>query len=450
MAGEAPKYRIIEKLGAGGMAEIYRAEVESISGFKKTVAIKRILPGLTKNEKFVTMFLDEARLCLRLNHANIVQVFDVGQAASTYFLVMELVDGLNLRQVAEAMRRQRRRLPVEYALYLGMEIAKGLAYAHDLHDTETGKPLGIVHRDVTPPNVLLSKMGEVKLTDFGLAKAAVHVGDTEPGVVKGKFSYLSPEAAMGAEVDARSDVFSCGVLLFEMLTGKRLFYGESDWQTVELVRATHIPSMVALNPDIAEELEAVVRRALARDPEARFQSAADLGDALAQHLFARGMKVTSRDIARLVGECAADSKRDKRPAASGLAQAIIEEEIRLFTSIEGEGEGEHRTASMVEPGPTARFSTGELIDTSDWAREIAPTTIPPLPPPRAKVAATPPAAPPPNRPATPPQPLPQGEGLSPPVVRDQAGEAPTPRWVVLVAAIAVAVGLMMAGLLALR
>src|SRR6266568_9262770 len=298
------RYRITERVAAGGMAEVFRGVAESMRGFKKNIAIKRILPSLTKNKKFVSMFLDEAKLSLHLQHANIVHVFDIGVAESAYFIVMEYVDGCNLKGLLEYYRRRQKRLAAGHAIYIMIEVCKGLAYAHDVQDPESGRALGIVHRDVSPPNILLSKMGEVKLVDFGLAKATSQAEITDPGVVKGKFSYLSPEAASGVEVDSRADIFAVGILLWEMLTGKRLFYGETDYQTVELVRQAKVPSLRALNLEVDGDLEGIVRRALARDPRDRFQHAADMGEALSQHLFSRGMKVTSRDIARLVRDVA--------------------------------------------------------------------------------------------------------------------------------------------------
>ncbi len=227
------KYRILEKLDSGGMAEIYRAEAELIQGLKKQVAIKRILPHLTKNEKFVAMFLDEAKLSLYLDHANIVHVFDIGRSGETYFIVMEYVHGPNLRSVNESMHRLGQSIKIEEAIFMMMEVCKGLGSAHDMVSPEDGQSLNIVHRDVSPPNILLSRNGEVKLVDFGLAKAASQVEQTDPGVVKGKFSYLSPEAASGQTVDFRSDLFAVGIILFEVLTGRRLFLGETDYQTVE-------------------------------------------------------------------------------------------------------------------------------------------------------------------------------------------------------------------------
>jgi serine/threonine-protein kinase len=277
------RYRITERVAAGGMAEVFRGIAESMQGFKKNIAIKRILPNLTKNKKFVAMFLDEARLSLALQHANIVQVFDIGHSEDTYFIVMEFVDGVDLKALTEWRRRIGRRIPIAHTLHIVMEMCKGLSYAHEMMNPETGRPLGIVHRDISPPNVLISKQGEVKVVDFGLAKATSQIETTDPGVVKGKMSYLSPEAARGEEVDSRADIFAVGILLYEMLTGKRLFYGETDYQTVELVRNAKIPPLRPQNPQVEPELEDVVRKALARRAEDRYASALDLQDALAHY-----------------------------------------------------------------------------------------------------------------------------------------------------------------------
>src|SRR5262245_14316500 len=317
------RYTITERVDQGGMAEVFRGVAESLQGFKKSVAIKRILPSLTKNKKFVSMFLDEAKLSLHLQHANIVHVFDIGVADSAYFIVMEYVDGCNLKSMLEYFRRRQKRIAAAHAIYIMIEVCEGLAYAHEVADPESGRALGIVHRDISPPNILLSKMGEVKLVDFGLAKATSQAEITDPGVVKGKFSYLSPEAASGVEVDARADIFAVGILLWEMISGKRLFYGETDYQTVELVRQSKIPSLQALNPEIDGDLEGIVRRTLAHDPRDRFQHAADLQEALAQYLFSHGMKVTSRDIAKIVRDVAAERELDKG-RASGPQKSLID------------------------------------------------------------------------------------------------------------------------------
>jgi serine/threonine protein kinase len=364
------KYRIIDKLDSGGMAEIYRAEAELIQGLKKTVAIKRILPHLTKNEKFVAMFLDEAKLSLYLDHANIVHVFDIGRSGSTYFIVMEYVNGPNLRSINESMRRIGQPVQIEEAIFMMMEVCKGLGYAHDMVSPETNDPLNIVHRDVSPPNILLSRNGEVKLVDFGLAKAASQVEQTDPGVVKGKFSYLSPEAASGTPLDARADIFAVGIILFELLTGRRLFLGETDYQTVELVRKANIPSLTAINPQIPAELDQIVRKALAREQDQRYQHAYEMQDALAQFLFARGMKVTSRDIAQLVRRCLAEREQTqpRNDRTRGVIDQLIFEEVNKFTSLDTK-DYQRKDDENGDEGGSA-LNPDEFIDPSKWSNEL--------------------------------------------------------------------------------
>ena len=389
------RYTITERLDHGGMAEVFRGVAESMEGFKKSVAIKRILPNLTKNQKFVSMFLDEARLSLFLQHANIVQVFDISRTPdNAYFLVMEYVDGCNLKALIERQKAKNKRIEVAHTIYMMMECCKALQYAHTLEHPETNVPLGIVHRDISPPNILLSKNGEIKLVDFGLAKANSQIESTDPGVVKGKFSYLSPEAASGLEVDHRADVFAVGIILWELFTGRRLFYGETDYQTVELVRQARVPSIAALNPEIESELEQVVRKALARDPEERYQNAADLGDALAQYLFSRRMKVTARDISVLVKDTQVDimRKRSAEPKES-LIDALILDEMKKMTSLVDDdspnGSGAEGSTSL---DPNA------FVNTSSWANELQ-SHAPATPDPRKLKRPT---RPPPNK-SKPPQ-----------------------------------------------
>ncbi len=362
------RYTISERLDHGGMAEVFRGVAESMEGFKKNVAIKRVLPNLTKNQKFVAMFLDEARLSLFLQHANIVQVFDISRTPdNAYFLVMEYVDGCNLKSLIERQKQKGRRLEIAHSIYLMIECCKALHYAHSLEHPETNEPLGIVHRDISPPNILLSKNGEVKLVDFGLAKANSQIESTDPGVVKGKFSYLSPEAASGLEVDHRADVFAVGILLYELFTGRRLFYGETDYQTVELVRQARVGSISALNPEIEPELEAIVRKALARDPQDRYQHAADLGDALAQFLFSRRMKVTARDIAALVRDTQVEMMRKRSTAPKeSIIDALIQDEMAKMTSLLDGDNPQNR------PGTEGAESLDPdtFVNTISWASEV--------------------------------------------------------------------------------
>ncbi len=336
----ADRYRPLFKLDSGGMAEVYVAEAESVAGFKKKVAIKRILPSLLKEERFVRMFLDEARLSLNLNHANVVSVFDIGKSANAYFIVMEYVEGTNLKYILQYLAKHHRSVPIPLTVWVLNEVLKGLDYAHELRDAETGRGLAIVHRDISPPNILVSWNGEVKLTDFGLAKAATQLESTDPGVVKGKFAYLAPEAAHGLEVDHRADIFAVGILAFEMLTGQRLFLGETDYGTVENVRKAEVPSMRSLNPDIPPELEQIVRNALSKDVEARYQNASDFADDLLGFLFSRSLKVSARSLRALLDDM---RKAEPKPAPMAEAQPeeqsnvilqLIEEEFTSFRSLD--------------------------------------------------------------------------------------------------------------------
>ncbi|MCX5747241.1 MAG: serine/threonine-protein kinase [Proteobacteria bacterium] len=360
------RYTITERLDHGGMAEVFRGVAESMEGFKKNVAIKRILPNLTKNQKFVSMFLDEARLSLFLQHANIVQVFDISKTPdNAYFLVMEFVDGCNLKGLIERQKQKGKKIDTAHVIYLMIECCKALQYAHSLENPETNEPLGIVHRDISPPNILLSKNGEVKLVDFGLAKANSQIESTDPGVVKGKFSYLSPEAASGQVVDHRADIFAVGIILWELFTTRRLFFGETDYQTVELVRQARVPSIAQLNPEIEPELEGVVRKALAREPDDRYQSAADLGDALAQYLFSRRMKVTARDIQGLVRDAQVEMmrKRSVEPKQSLIDNLIVDEMQKMTSLVDGEEPGANQDHSQ-------SLDPNTFMDTSQWSGEL--------------------------------------------------------------------------------
>ncbi|MEO8705302.1 MAG: serine/threonine-protein kinase [Kofleriaceae bacterium] len=356
----ASRYTILERLGGGGQAEVFRGVSESMQGFKKSVAIKRVLPHLTTNPQFVAMFLDEARLSLHLQHANIVQVFDISRAEDgTYFLVMEFVDGCDLKALIAHEIANTRSANIPLCLHVTIESCKGLHYAHMLDHPETRQHLGIVHRDVSPPNIMLSKNGEVKVVDFGLAKANSQVESTDEGVVKGKFSYLAPETTLGLEVDARADVFALGIILWELLTERRLFLADSPHATVELVRQARIPSIIALNPNVDVELDTIVRKALAKDRDNRYESAADLGDALSGYLFSHGLKATSKDVALAVHEIRSAKALRSSPRAS-LIDALIKDEINQLTSL---------VAEEIKAKPL-EHSDGEVIDLKGWASEL--------------------------------------------------------------------------------
>jgi serine/threonine protein kinase len=348
------KYRVIKRLEAGGMAEVYLGEAVSMEGFKKTVAIKRVLPHLAQNEAFIQMFLDEARLSARLDHANIVSVFDISKKEDTYFLVMEYVDGANLKKVVESLKKRGQRIGLGAAVLIAMESCRGLSYAHELPD-ENGVPLRIVHRDISPPNILLTRRGEVKLADFGLAKASTQLQTTDPGVVKGKFSYLSPEAAEGNEVDARADIFSIGIVLWELLAGKRLFLGENDYATVKLVQRANIPRLAPLNREVDEAFEEILLRALSKDPKYRFQSARELGDTLAGYLFNRQLKVTNFDLANLVQLAMSDEPVQN--SEGSLIEKLIQNEL---------DEAERIQSTSSQPPLSGSGRPSVLEDPASW------------------------------------------------------------------------------------
>ena len=331
--GLKQKYRILERLDIGGMAEVFRGRALGVEGIEKEVAIKRILPALTRKTRFREMFLDEARLSMRLNHANIVQVFDVGRAGETLFIVMEFIDGPNLRRIFQRASERGVRIPLKLACHIMMEVCKGLAAAHELKDAD-GRPLGIVHRDLSPPNVLISRSGEVKIVDFGLAKAVTQLTMTDPGMVKGKFSYLSPEAASGEKVDHRADIFAAGIVLFELLSNRQLFRGQNDGETLELVKRAEIPPLSRLNPDVPEAFEAIVNRALARDPRQRFSSARDFGDALSRFLFDSRLKVSSYDVQDMIRRIMeAPEEAEETGQGRQRIEDLIEEEILNLSMI---------------------------------------------------------------------------------------------------------------------
>jgi eukaryotic-like serine/threonine-protein kinase len=270
------KYTLLRKIGTGGMAEVFLARTTVAQGLAKILVIKKIHPAFARSRQFVAMFVDEAKIALGLNHPNIVQVFDFGAVGETYFLAMENVEGMDLLRLLQAGAQHRRRLPHGLAAYIVQQVAKGLDYAHRKAD-EFGEPLGIVHRDISPQNVLLSWDGAVKIVDFGIARARdVH---EDEGVIKGKFAYMSPEQARGELVDCRSDVFSAGILLYELVCARPLFAGKGK-EALELVKAGAIPRPRDHAPGLPESLERTILRALAFHRADRFQTARDLQNEL--------------------------------------------------------------------------------------------------------------------------------------------------------------------------
>jgi serine/threonine protein kinase len=268
-------YRLLERVAVGGMAEVFRAKRTGAAGFEKVVAVKRILSHLSDNKEFVDMFIDEAKMVAGLTHANIVQMLDLGQLEKSYYIAMEYVHGRDLRTILRRARERSLKIPLDVSTYVVSKVAAALEYAHRKKD-DKGQPMLIVHRDISPQNILISFEGDVKLTDFGIAKAATKASTTDKGALRGKLLYMSPEQAWGRPMDKRSDVFSLGIVFYEMLTEQKPFLGTSEMSILETVRECRVPPPTTINDRIPETLERVVMKSLERDPEVRYQDAGEM------------------------------------------------------------------------------------------------------------------------------------------------------------------------------
>ncbi|MCA9686378.1 MAG: serine/threonine protein kinase, partial [Myxococcales bacterium] len=295
------KYQILGRIALGGMAEVYKAVSRGVEGFEKVVAIKRILPHVAEDEEFITMFKDEARIAAQLQHSNIASIYELGSEDDSFYIVLEYVPGKDLRAIFELCRNAKRPMPLAQACYIIMQVCEGLEYAHNKKDRH-GRPLGLIHRDVSPPNALVSYEGEVKLIDFGVAKAAGRASQTQAGILKGKFGYMSPEQVRGATIDRRSDVFSLGAVLWELLCNQRLFQAETDFATLEKVRTVNVDPPSRINPAVPTKLEQIVMKSLAADLNERYQSAAEFHDALQAFMFEEGLFYSRKNLAEWMQE----------------------------------------------------------------------------------------------------------------------------------------------------
>ena len=293
---EYGNYFLLEKIAVGGMAELFKAQQRGVQGFQKIVAIKRILPHFSDNEDFVTMFIDEAKLAAQLTHPNIVQIFDLGKAGSSYYIAMEYVNGRDLRTLLKKVREYGAPFPEQVAAFVVMKIAAALDYAHRKRGFDD-RELKLVHRDISPQNVILSTEGAVKLVDFGIAKAASKASHTVAGALKGKLLYMSPEQATGQPLDNRSDLYSLGLVLFELLTGERCFQADSELGVLEKVRLGRISDLSTLNPNVSREMVAIVNRALQKNVDHRYPSARFMERDLRDYLQRQGTPITEHDVA---------------------------------------------------------------------------------------------------------------------------------------------------------
>ncbi|MCK6552618.1 serine/threonine protein kinase, partial [Myxococcota bacterium] len=313
-------YFLTRRIAVGGMAEVYAAKRYGADGFEKDVVIKQILPQYARDPEFVASFVAEAKIAVTLSHANIVQIHELGRVDGTYFIAMELVDGVDVYQLVEHCRRTGTKLPVGLALLVVEEVAKGLDYAHRKVAPD-GRPLGLVHRDLSPRNVLISREGEVKILDFGIAKTtseAAQMPKTRAGVVKGTTGYMSPEQATGGDVDARTDVYQAGLLLWELVTLEPLFWRPDDEDTRARMRAHRVPRPSDLDDVLPPELDALVLGALARDPGARIATAHELRTRLAKLRVAVAPDASAAELGALVVDVARRLHADDEAAAQDL------------------------------------------------------------------------------------------------------------------------------------
>ena len=362
--------------------------MSGIEGFRKTVAIKRVLPKLSENREFIDMFLDEARLCAYLSHSKCVQVFDIGQAAGAHFIVMEFVDGADLKGVMDFLAAQGETVSPEVACLITLQVCEGLAYAHQACD-HSGKPLNIVHRDISPHNVLMTRFGEVKLVDFGLAKASSHLTKDDEDIVKGKSGYLAPEVTLGQGSDHRVDIFAAGILLWEMLAGRRLFQGETDIETFKQVQAANIPDLRQLRQDVSDNLMKVIRKALARDPNQRYATADDFAGDLSRVLFTEDRPVDYHDLAGLVQATAARREQSRRsdPGDADLMGDLILEALHDFSGILDDQQEDERSL-LGKMGIEA--GSGDFIDPTAWGLDDdEPASRARVPAPASRPAPTP-------------------------------------------------------------
>ena len=376
------RFQIIGRLATGGMAEVYLALSGELPGYRTLLVVKRILPHLASNRQFIGMFLDEARLAALLDHPNVVRIIEVGHDGEEYFLAMELVQGKPLSAVLRKATRERRPPSPALAAYIIAQAASGLGYAHALTDGD-GRPLGVVHRDVSPQNVLLSFEGAVKLIDFGVARAFGRVAHTSPGGLKGKIEYMSPEQASAEEVDHRADVFALGVVLWEVLTGRRLYRRETELATMRAILDDPIPrpSEVA---DVPPELDAVVMRALRKRRDARFASAHEMAQALERFAFSHEGFSPLQVASYMKGLFAAEFLQWRKTATAALDMEVDRGERRPRIETPGAEPPTQGPTMALRPGlSTSGVRAGSEVKSqtarSRGTASQAPQTLPSSP-----------------------------------------------------------------------
>ncbi|MEZ4703926.1 MAG: serine/threonine-protein kinase [Bdellovibrionota bacterium] len=354
------KYIILDRIAVGGMAEVFKAKAYGVRGFERLLVIKRILPHLSSDEEFVEMFIDEAKISVELNHANICQVTDLGKIDDNFFIAMEFVNGKDLRGILKKCFMTSSLLSIPACIYIVSEVCKGLDYAHRKVNTITGKALDVIHRDISPQNIMVSYHGDIKIVDFGIAKTASKMHKTQAGVLKGKFGYMSPEQAEGIELDYRTDIFSTGIILFEILSGQRLFMGDTDFETLEKIKNCNIPNIMELNEEVPLEVKSVIDKALAKEPDDRYESAMEMHLELSKILYNKYEGFSPEDLSNTLQDLFATEIKQENESLRRAIDSIAQEDL---DRVEGA-----KTISIKRTKPSSPFEVSK--DSKIW---IAPT-----------------------------------------------------------------------------
>lgn len=384
-SGHFGQYVLLEKIATGGMAEVWKARMRGLEGFEKIVAIKKILPHLSDNDEFIDMFVDEAKLAAQLSHNNIIHIYDLGKIDGSWFIAMEYNDGYDLKSLMTQGKEVKRPLPVPLSLFIASKVASALDYAHRKKGFED-QELGVVHRDVSPQNVLISREGDIKICDFGIAKAATKASHTQAGALKGKLQYMSPEQAWGRHVDQRSDIFATAAVLFEMLAGRKLFSGDSEISVLDQVREARVPLPSTYNPEIPSEVDEVVLKGLEKDPAARFRTAGEMARAIDGILSNYKPAPTSSDLARYI-EAIEDPETHPMPSVEASRPSRqIAPPVEPEEAPEAKAETVKTPLPVPAPVPVPEPEPAAVPESSAPAAESTGKAFP----------AVPPAAPPPS------------------------------------------------------
>ncbi len=368
------RYELLFMLGQGGMGEVHLARLTGAAGFEKLCIVKTVLPNLMGDQNFIDRFHHEARVLVQLTHSNIAQVHDMGEADGTLYMAIEYVAGVDLSRVQTRVERSQAAMPVPMALYMGQKLNEALGYAHRKVGAD-GTPLGIVHRDVSPQNMMVSYEGEVKVIDFGLAKSSARSKHTLPSTVMGKLGYMSPEQALAKPVDHRSDIFSSGIVVWEMLAGRSMYQGGTMSEMVAQMAVAEVPSLSAARPEVPAALEQIVMRALAKEPSARYQRADDFARALNEFAVREGMTTGAEEVGNYVRAMCPEEFAAERQLQSRLS---VMRKRGSSPEIVPAAEPELDGTFVRTPAPPAQTASGQVMTAAQKAMSMVQPSTPPV------------------------------------------------------------------------